>query len=91
MFYWVAVGCVEGKVRAASSRSVHLRPGTEDVLQSYFVFSCYLFIYPPDHNVPPSRGLMRHYVNTPNTPLHRVLHSPTYPYTYKYNSLDHLV
>jgi hypothetical protein len=58
---------------------------------SYLVFKViYLFFRSTSQRAPsPSRALIRHYVNTPNTPLHRVLHSHTCPYTYKYTSLDH--
>jgi hypothetical protein len=46
----------------------------------------YLF-FPPITTCPIT--LILDYVNSPNTPLRRALHSHTCPYTYKYTSLDH--
>ena len=88
MFYWVVVGGAEGKVRAAGPRFIRPRPGTEDVALFSFLF---IYFQLPDHNVPHHhrKALMLYYVNSPNTPLRRVQHSHTCPYTYKYTSLDH--
>jgi hypothetical protein len=70
------------KVRAACPHAFALARKTS------LSFLFYLFILAPRSQRAPS-PLILYYVNSPNTPLHRVLHSHTSPYTYKYSSLDH--
>ena len=90
VFYWVVVGGAEGKVKVRAAVLTPFALARKTSLSYLVFFFIYLFFPSRSQRAPsPSRALMLYYVNSPNTPLRRVLHSHTCPYTYKYTSLDH--